>query len=242
MTSTTASRGHPVLLLLCGLAIAHATLASTATLAPELRQQASLGLLPGEILSYLLTEVSLLTLSAGVLGTVLAGLTTGVSSDLVPEAPTALAVGLAAALVPAWRASARAHSDRSPRGSTMSFPHARGRLRAAIVQLSGIPGRTLLCLAAVAIGGWELVLLLGTHQSPGDTAATGLAVLLAAFVVADAGWSSVRDRGPELADLRIQGLLGIQVAGLVMRELAVVVCLGTALGGTAGLTVVAFAS
>ncbi|MFD0742106.1 FtsX-like permease family protein [Phytohabitans flavus] len=72
-----------------------------------------------------------------------------------------------------------------------------------------------------------------------DTAATALIVLAAAFVVGDVGLLAVRDRRAELADLRVQGLLRTQVAGLVVREIAILVLLGAALGGTAGATLAA---
>ncbi|MDQ7911142.1 hypothetical protein RB614_42300 [Phytohabitans sp. ZYX-F-186] len=253
-----------VLLLVCGLAVANATLASTRALAPELRQQARLGLLPGEIFRHLLAEAGLLALAAGLVSALLVWPVTtaarGPVSSLPPllAVPVALAVGLAAAVVPAWRASVAAHSGRPERPPRVRRLHARGPLRASIVQLLRTPSRSAICLAAVAVGSGALTLdLLRTFVWRGavvselfgvpvslqdrwvDTAATALIVLTAALVVGDAGWLAVRERRAELADLRVQGLLGIQVAGLVARELAILVVLGAALGGAVGLTVAA---
>jgi hypothetical protein len=153
--------------------------------------------------------------------------------------PVAVVVGLLAALVPAWRASVAAHSGRPPRRPPAWHLHARGRLRAAMVQLSRIPARSGLCVVAVAIGCGSLTgrHLLGSGDGWADATVPALITLMAVFVVADAGWLAVRDRGGELADLRMQGLLGIQVAGLIVRELSILVVLGTALGGVFGLAV-----
>ncbi|BCB84711.1 hypothetical protein Psuf_020240 [Phytohabitans suffuscus] len=72
-----------------------------------------------------------------------------------------------------------------------------------------------------------------------DAVATLLVVLTSAFVVGDVGCLAVRERRAELADLRVQGLLRIQVAGLVVREMAILALLGAALGAAAGVTLAA---
>ncbi|WP_173039538.1 hypothetical protein [Phytohabitans flavus] len=251
-------------LLVCGLAVANATVASTGTLAPELRQQARLGLLPGEIRRHLMAEVGLLALAAGLLSALLVWLVAVASHvPVMPlhpllAVPIAVAVGLIAAMVPVWRASEAAHSGQPARRPPPRRLHARGRLRAAIVHLLRTPGRSALCVAAVAIAcgalTLQLLLTLVWHGSVVgdlfgvpvslqdrwiDTAATALIVLAAAFVVGDVGLLAVRDRRAELADLRVQGLLRTQVAGLVVREIAILVLLGAALGGTAGATLAA---
>ncbi|GAB3520536.1 hypothetical protein GCM10027575_48310 [Phytohabitans suffuscus] len=252
------------LLLVCGLAVANSTIAANRALAPELRQQARLGLLPGEIRRHLLAEVGLLALAAGLLSTLLVWLASvSPYARVMPPhpllaVPTALAVGLGAALVPVWRASEAAHSDRPDRRPPPRRLHARGRLRASVVQLSRTPGRSALCVAAVAVGcaalTLQLLLVVVWHgavvgelfgvpvslQDRGvDAVATLLVVLTSAFVVGDVGCLAVRERRAELADLRVQGLLRIQVAGLVVREMAILALLGAALGAAAGVTLAA---
>jgi len=253
-----------LLLLVCGLAIANATAASTSALALELRQQARLGLLPGAIFRHLLAEVGLLALTAGLLSALLtwpvaaASQAPGLPLHPLLAVPVALTVGLSAAVIPAWRASGAAHSVGAVRPPPVRRLHARGRLRVAAVHLLRTPGRSARCVAAVAIGCAALTVqlmltwvwhgavvgeLLGVPVSLQDrwvdAAATALIVLMSAFVVADVGWLAVRDRRAELADLRVQGLLATQLAGLVVREMTLLVLVGAALGGLVGATVAA---
>ena len=233
-----------VLLVESGLAVAHSTLATTEALAPELRQQAALGVLPGEILRQLLAEVGVLALIAGLLGTLLAAVQpVATRGGPWPALPLALTIGLAAAAVPAWRAGLAAglftSTASAPHaGRTALRPsgwHARGRLRAAIVHLWSTPGRSGLCLAAVTIGCGSLTAYLRLGFGGPSRWVIALIVFIATFVVADVGWLAARDRGAELTELRTQGLLGIQVAALVVREIAVLVFFGAALGGAVGL-------
>jgi len=253
-----------LLLLVCGLAIANATAASTRALALELRQQARLGLLPGAIFRHLLAEVGLLALAAGLLSAVLtwpvavASQAPGLPLHPLLAVPVALVVGLSAAVIPAWRASGAAHSVLAVGLPPVRRLHARGRLRVAAVHLLRTPGRSARCVAAVAIGcaavtvqlmltwvwhGAVVGELLGVPVSLQDrwvdAAATALIALMSAFVVADVGWLAVRDRRAELADLRVQGLLATQLAGLVVREMTILVLVGAALGGLVGATVAA---
>jgi putative ABC transport system permease protein len=227
-----------VLLLVGGLAVAHAAVGSAATLAAESRQQAHLGVSHGELMRSQLAGTGVPALAAGLMSALLAGPVAELSHVAQPgvrswaAVPIALVIGLVPASVPAWWAGSAAHSERTV-GEPGARWHARGRLRAPLVQLWSTPVRSALCLAVVALACGYL-----TACAPSWVVIACLATTVALTFV-DAGWLAAVDRAGEWGELRTQGLLALEVAGLVIREMAVLVVGGALVGCAVGLAVAA---
>ncbi|MCZ7435406.1 ABC transporter permease [Micromonospora sp. WMMC241] len=257
-----------LVLVVCALFLGNAVTAAVRDRRAELAVLACLGWSARRIGALVLGEVATLGLVAGLLAVGLAvplGHALGIGVDwrrALLAVPVALLLALVAGLAPALRA-ARAHAAAALRPPvTGAFRARRTRTVAgmALVNLTRVPGRTLLGAAALAIGVAALTVvaavsyafrgavvgsLLGDTVSlsvrGADTLAAVATVLLGVAAVADVLYLDVRDRAAELATLRATGwtdgalarLLGYQA--LFLGGFGALTGAGLGLGGAAWL-------
>ena len=234
-----------LVLLVCALFCVNATSAAVRTRATELGVLACVGWPRRQLFRYLLVEVGLVGLAAGVLGTVVA-LPVGALLDLpVSGARAALAIpaatllALAAALVPAARA---ARSD--PLAAVRPAVRATRAGRAvgslgglAARNLMRVPGRSALGVVSLGVGVFALTALLAVTASfrgavvgtvlgdavavqvrTADYVAVAATLALGALAVADVLYLNLRDRSAEIATLRATGWRERQLTRLVALE------------------------
>jgi ABC-type antimicrobial peptide transport system permease subunit len=244
-----------LVLLVCVLFCLNATSAAVRSRATELGVLACVGWPRRRLFAYLLTEVGLVGLTAGVAGA-LVSLPVGVALGLPVSATRALiAVPIAGALAmlagtaPAIRAARsdpleavrpRVRATRSAR-SAQSIPGL------AVVNLLRVPGRTVLGALSLGVGIFAFTLLLAASiafrgavvgtilgdavavQVRGaDYVAVGCILVLGMVSVADVLFLNLRDRSAELATLRATGWREHHLLRLVAVE-------GLGLGAVGGL-------
>jgi len=251
-----------LVLVVCGLFLLNAVSAAVRDRRAELAVLACLGWPGRRIGIAILTEVLGVGLAAGLLGlaisvplarTVDVKLTVG---HALLAVPVALGLTLVAGIVPAVRAS-KAHPANALRPSvrrTKRRHRPPGVFGLAVVNLGRVPGRTLLGVAALAIGIAALTVLtaitfafqgaiVGTVLGDAvslrvrgvDTAAVAATVLLGAFAVADVLYLNIRDRSHELASLRASGWSDGALGRLITYEGVCIGILGALIGAGAGL-------
>ncbi|HEY4098371.1 MAG TPA: ABC transporter permease, partial [Baekduia sp.] len=207
-----------------------------------------------KLFTYLLTEVGLVGLAAGVVGTLVAlpvgaalGLPVSGSRALL-AVPAATALALVAGLVPAARA---ARSDPleavRPAVRRVRSAHAvRSIAGLATNNLLRVPGRTALGATSLGVGIFALTLLLAVtiafrgavvgsvlgdavsvQVRTADYVAVGATLVLGALACADVLYLNLRDRSAEIATLRATGWRERQLTRLVAVE-------GTGLGALGG--------
>lgn len=251
-----------LVLVVCALFCVNATAAAVRTRATELGILACVGWPRRKLFSYMLTEVGLIGVAAGVAGTLVAlpvGAVLGLPVSGARAAlavPGATALALLAAAVPAARA---ARSDplaavrpavRKPR-SARSVRSVRGL---ALRNLLRVPGRTILGVVSLAVGVAALTGLLAVTTSfrgavvgtvlgdavavqvrTADYVAAGATLVLGGLACADVLYLNLRDRSAEIATLRATGWRERQLTRLIATEGAGLGVLGGVLGAAAGL-------
>ncbi|WP_128380523.1 FtsX-like permease family protein [Streptomyces cavernae] len=254
-----------LVLVVCGLFLAQAALASVRSRRTEIGTLRCVGWSTSEILRLILGELAVIGLGAGALGAVLAyGLGTllglpgsGVKAALV--LPVALLLALGAGLLPAWRATRvrpldavtpavtatrRAVAVRSVPGLAIrNLLRTRGRtvLGAAGLALGVAAFTVLLCLT-LAFRGEVAGSLLGNavvaHARTADYVSVALSLLLGAAGAVDVLVLSQRERAADLAVLRATGWSNRELARLTLYEGAGLALLGGLTGAAAGLATV----
>ena len=252
-----------LILVVCGLFLAGAALASVHGRRAETAVLRALGWGRRQVFALVLGEVAFLGMAAGVVGTALSLLLIdGLRLDVPPwraalVLPVAVGLAVLSGLVPAALA-ARTEPVRAFRSATRS-PRRRTRPVSSIMgmALTGIartPGRCALAAGALAAGVAGLAVLLAvdvsfTH-SIGDSVLAGLvsastrgtdlasallAVGLGAASVADVTYLNLRERAAELAALVATGWGRADLSRLLLTEALVVAVFGSALGALVGL-------
>jgi putative ABC transport system permease protein len=246
-----------LVLLVCGLFCVNATSAAVRTRSTELGILACTGWPARRLFAYLLAEIGMLGLAAGVLGAAVA-LPVGAVLDLpvtgaraAIAVPAATALALLAGIAPARRAS---RSD--PMSAVRHVALDAGSARAvrtvaglAMTNLIRVPGRTALGALSLGVGIFALTVLLavtfafrgavvGTvlgdavavQVRAADYVAVVAALALSTLAVGDVLYLNLRERSAEIATLRATGWREGQLLRLVTLEGAGI----GALGGLAG--------
>jgi putative ABC transport system permease protein len=255
-----------LVLLVCALFCVNATSAAVRTRTTELGVLACVGWPARKLFRYLLTEVGLIGLAAGVAGTLVAlpagallGLPVSGARALL-AIPAATALALLAGAAPAARA---ARSDPLEAVRTAVRPVRSGRavrsLRGlATLNLLRVPGRTALGVLSLAVGIFALTVLaavtaafkgavVGTvlgdavavQVRTADYVAVAATLVLGGLAVADVLYLNLRDRSAEVATLRATGWDERQLTRLVVLEGAGLGIAGGVAGAGLGLAVAA---
>jgi ABC-type antimicrobial peptide transport system permease subunit len=256
-----------LVLVVCVLFLTNAVTAAVRDRRAELAVLAALGWPARRIAAVILGEVVTLGLVAGAAAVAVAvplGALLGITVT-VPRAalavPVALGLALLAGGVPAVRAS-RAHPATALRpiaGRAHRTRRPRTVLGLALVNLTRVPGRTLVGVAALAIGVCALtVLAAATYAFNGaivgsllgdavslrvrgvDTVAAVATVVLGALAVGDVLYLNIRDRAAEFATLHATGWGDGALTRLVAYEGLALGLLGALLGAGIGLAGVAW--
>ncbi|HEV7752238.1 MAG TPA: ABC transporter permease [Baekduia sp.] len=251
-----------LVLLVCALFCVNATAAAVRTRTTELGVLACVGWPARRLFAYLLTEVGLIGLAAGVIGTLVAlpagwllGLPVSGARALV-AIPAATLLALAAGAVPAARA-ARSDPLEAVRPAVRPVRSARAVRSVAglaTINLRRVPGRTLLGALSLSVGVFALTLLLavtfafrgavvGTvlgdavavQVRTADYVAVAATLVLGGLAVADVLYLNLRDRSAEIATLRATGWREIQLTRLVALEGAGLGAVGGIAGALLGL-------
>jgi putative ABC transport system permease protein len=245
-----------LVLLVCALFCVNATSAAVRSRATELGILACVGWPRRKLFAYLLTEVGLVGVAAGVAGTLVA-LPAGALLDLpvsgaraLLAVPGAALLALAAGAIPARRA-ARGDPLEAVRPAVRSGGSARAvqTLRGlAARNLLRVPGRTVLGVVSLAVGVFALTMLLAVTTAfrgavvgsvlgdavavqvrTADYVAAAATLLLGGLAVADVLYLNLRDRSAEIATLRATGWRERQLTRLITFEAA-----GLGVAGGAG--------
>ena len=256
-----------LVLVVCGLFLAQAALASVRSRRTEIGTLRCVGWSTSEILRLILGELAVIGIAAGALGALLAyGLGSllslpGAAVKAALVLPVALLLAMAAGVLPAWRATRvgpldavtppvtatrRAVAVRSVPGLAMrNLLRTRGRtvLGAAGLAL-GVAAFTVLLSLTLAFRGEVAGSLLGNavvaHARTADYLSVALSLLLGAAGAVDVLVLSQRERAADLAVLRATGWSNRELARLTLFEGAGLALLGGLTGAVAGLeTVVA---
>lgn len=255
-----------LVLLVSVFFVGNGTLASVRGRRREIGTLRTVGWSATAVFAVVLGEVAVIGLAAGVVGT---GVAAGAARLLRLElplwqallvAPLALLLALVAGALPAWRAAAVTPLDaiRPPVVATRRSRRVRGFVSMALVNLSRVPGRTLLAAAALAIGvaaltslvaiqrAFEGVLvdtLLGnaiSFQVRGpDLAAITLLIGLAGISIADVLYLSLRERSAEIGTLRTLGWGDRHLGRLIATEALLLGVTATGAGAALGVLVAA---
>lgn len=254
-----------LVLVVCGLFLAQAALASVRSRRTEIGTLRCVGWSTSEILRLILGELAVIGVGAGALGALLAyGLGSLLSlPGAAPKAalvlPIALLLAMAAGVLPAWRATRvgpldavtppvtatrRAVAIRSVPGLAMrNLLRTRGRtvLGAAGLAL-GVAAFTVLLSLTLAFRGEVAGSLLGNavvaHARTADYLSVALSLLLGAAGAVDVLVLSQRERAADLAVLRATGWSNRELARLTLFEGAGLALLGGLTGAVAGLVTV----
>jgi hypothetical protein len=255
-----------LVLVVCALFCLNAASAAVRTRSAELGVLACVGWPARRLFLYLLTEVGIVGLAAGVLGTVVAlpvgallGLPVSGSRALV-AIPAATMLALLAGLVPAARA-ARSDPLEAVRPAVRAVRAARPArsVRAlAAVNVLRVPGRTLLGALSLGVGVFALTLLLAVAVAfrgavvgtvlgdaiaievrSADYVAVATTLVLGGLSVADVLYLNLRDRSAEIATLRATGWPERHLTRLIALEGAGLGALGGLGGALLGLAAAA---
>jgi hypothetical protein len=256
-----------LVLVVCALFLGNAVSAAVRDRRTELAVLSCLGWPARRIAASVLGEVAVIGTVAGLAAVAVsvplaALLEIRVSTGRAALAvPIALVLALVAGVVPAVGA-ARTHPAaalRPVRGTARRRRHARGVFGLSVVNLTRVPGRTLLGAGALAIGvaaltvlaavtvafhGTVVGTLLGDAVSVTvrgvDRLAAAATVLLGVVAVADVMYLNVRDRAAELATLRAAGWTDAALVRLIAYEGGLLGLLGAVTGAGAGLAAAAW--
>ncbi|MFF4364321.1 FtsX-like permease family protein [Streptomyces sp. NPDC001604] len=254
-----------LVLVVCGLFLTQAALASVRSRRTEIGTLRCTGWSAGEVLRLILGELAAVGLGAGTLGALLAyglGALLGLSHSLAKAAlvlPVALLLALLAGLIPAWRATRISPLD------AVTAPVAPARRSVAVRSVAGLAqrhllrtrGRTVLGAAglALAVAAFTVLLsvtfafrgevagsLLGdavvARARTADYLSVTLTLVLGAAGAVDVLVMSQRERATDLAVLRATGWTTRELARLTLYEGLGLALLGSLTGAAAGLATV----
>lgn len=254
-----------LVLVVCGLFLTQAALASVRSRRTEIGTLRCTGWSAAEVLRLILGELAVVGLAAGALGVLLAyvlGALLGLSHSFAKAAlvlPVALLLALAAGLLPAWRATRISPLD------AVTPPVAPARRAVPVRSIAGLAqrdllrarGRTVLGAAglALAVAAFTVLLsvtfafrgevagsLLGdavvARARTADYLSVTLTLLLGAAGAVDVLVMSQRERATDLAVLRATGWTTRELARLTLYEGLGLALLGSLTGAAAGLATV----
>ncbi|MEU1515607.1 ABC transporter permease [Streptomyces sp. NPDC005811] len=250
-----------LVLVVCGLFLGQAALASVRSRRTEIGTLRCVGWSASEILRLVLGELVAIGLAAGTLGALLAyglGALLGVPTSAAKAAlvlPVALLLATTAGAVPAWRATRVQPLD-------AVTPQVTGTRRAATVRtvvglalnnLLRTPGRTVLGAAGLALGVAAFTVLLSltlafrgevagsllgnavvAQARTADYLSVALSLLLGAAGAVDVLVLSQRERAADLAVLSASGWSRRELGRLALYEGAALALLGGLTGAVAG--------
>jgi len=254
-----------LILVVCVIFAGNATAAAIGQRRRELATLSCLGWSPSSLFALTMAEVVAIGLAAGVTGSALSVPLAALLSIRLTVAraflvvPVAVAVVLAAGLLPAARAAradpldatrsatSEARVARTPRTlATLAlvnlFRRANRTIAAALALAVGVAGFTILVAITTRFKGQVLGSLLGdvvaVQVRAVDYIAVGVMMLLGAASVADVLYLNVRERASELATLHAIGWDDRAVNHLVGYEAALVGVLGAVAGAGIGIVAV----
>jgi putative ABC transport system permease protein len=248
----------------CILFLANGALASGRSRRSELGTLRCLGWARGEIFRLVLAETALIGITAGAAGAVLAAALVEALSLKMPVArtllvpPVALAISMAAALLPAWRASRVAPLDAvRPSVAERGFTRDVHTLFTLVwANLRRVPGRTLLGALGLMVGVAALTLLIAVNLAfrgiltgtllgnalsvqvrSVDVLSVVLVIALGGLAVADVLFVNVRERAGEFGSLRATGWSNRELSTLIALEGAGMAALGAMPGAVLGVVI-----
>ncbi|WP_148043220.1 ABC transporter permease [Flexivirga caeni] len=250
-----------LILIACALTVGNAAVASVRSRRTELGVLACLGWRPGTIRRSVIVELTVIGLTAGILGALLAipvgnALGTAVTpARAVLAVPAGLVLTVVAGVVPGVRASRAAPLDAvypavvSPRRpirlrgvtSTALAMLYRARLRAVTGALTlsiGVAALTTLLAIQFAFHGDVVGTLMGNAISVqvhgSDIAAAVIIALLGLISVADLLYLDATENAPHYATLQATGWRDATLLRLVITQAAVIGALGALIGASVG--------
>ncbi|MEV6006141.1 FtsX-like permease family protein [Streptomyces sp. NPDC051976] len=254
-----------LVLVVCGLFLSQAALASVRSRRTEIGTLRCLGWSGGEVLRLIVGELAVIGAVSGAVGTVFAyGLGAGLGmrhaalrAGLV--LPVALLLTVVAGLLPAWKATRLGPLD------AVNPPVTGSRRAAAVRSVRGLawcnllrtPGRTALGAAGIALGVAAFTVLLAltlgfrgqvagsllgnavvAQARSADYISVALSLLLGAAGAVDVLVLSQRERAADLAVLRATGWSDRELARLSLYEGALLALMGGLTGAVVGLATV----
>ena len=251
-----------LILVVCALFVANSATAAVRGRRTELGVLTCLGWTRPRVFATVLGEVTLIGLTAGILGALLSpplAAALGLHASVTHAAlaiPVAMALALVAGAVPAALA-ARAEPMAAVRPAVLAVRRARqpsGITGLAVVNVLRTPGRTIVGAVSLGVGVTALTLLVAvtlafrgavvgtllgnvvTVQVRGvDYVAVAATVILGMLAVADALLISMTERAPELATLRAFGWPEAALRRMVVTEGALTGLAGSVAGAALGL-------
>lgn len=254
-----------LVLVVCGLFLGQAALASVRSRRTEIGALRCMGWSTPEVLRLILGELAVIGLGAGALGALTAyglGTLLGLSGTAAKAAlvlPVALLLALTAGLLPAWRATRLGPLDAvsPPVTPTRRAVPVRSVTGLALRNLLRTPGRTVLGAAGLALGVAAFTVLLCltlafrgevagsllgnavvAQARTADYVSVALSLLLGAAGAVDVLVLSQRERAADLAVLNATGWSHREIARLTLYEGAGLALLGGLTGAVVGLTAV----
>lgn len=234
-----------LVLVICGFFLGNGALAAVRARRPEIGTLLTLGWTRRAIFRTVLAELALVGIAAGILGSALAAVLVRAFSLRLPllhvllVLPIAVLLALAAGALPAWLAARGLPLDalRPPVTARRRARPVRRLATLALVNLTRLPGRTLVAASGLAIGVAALAVLIGIQQAfqgtlvgtllgnaislqvrGADFAAVALTLALAALSVADVVYLNLRERQAELVTLRTLGWTSAHLRTTVLLE------------------------
>ncbi|MFJ8113754.1 FtsX-like permease family protein [Streptomyces sp. NPDC096132] len=254
-----------LVLVVCGLFLAQAALASVRSRRTEIGTLRCVGWSAPEILRLILGELAVIGVAAGTLGALLAyglGALLGLPTSAAKAAlvlPVALLLALAAGVLPAWRATRVQPLDAvtPPVTGTRRAVAVRSVVGLALRNLLRAPGRTVLGAAGLALGVAAFTVLLSltlafrgevagsllgnavvAQARTADYVSVALSLLLGAAGAVDVLVLSQRERAADLAVLGATGWSRRELGRLALYEGAGLALLGGLTGAVAGLSTI----
>ncbi|MDA8283555.1 MAG: hypothetical protein M0Z42_09760 [Actinomycetota bacterium] len=251
-----------LILLAAALFVANAVLAAVRQRRGEIATLVTLGWARRHVFAAVLGEVAVIGIAAGVSGAALAGAVTSAAGlrftalRALAVVPAALAVALAAGILPAWRAAnlTPLQGLAAPVRTAATSRRVRSVSHLAWVNLTRIPGRSALGGLGLVVGVGALAFLLGIQTAfdgavagnvlgnhidievrGADYAAVALILVLAGGSVTDVLIMNLRERAGELAALRACGWADSSLRQLVVTEGVTLGALGSLAGAAAGM-------
>ncbi|MHB1930254.1 MAG: FtsX-like permease family protein [Acidimicrobiales bacterium] len=251
-----------LILVVAGLFVVNASVASVRQRRGEIATLVTLGWGRRQVFAAVLSELAIIGVAAGVAGAGVAAIVIGVAGlhftvlRVVLVIPAAFAVAVAAGAVPAWQASRLSPLEgmAPPVRTAAAGRRVRSVTHLGLVNLTRIPGRTLLGGFGLVVGVAALAFLLGVQSAfsgavagnllgdhidvqvrGADYAAVVIILALGAGSVTDVLIMNLRERSGELAALRACGWADRSLRHLVVTEGVTIGLVGSLIGAAAGL-------
>jgi ABC-type antimicrobial peptide transport system permease subunit len=253
-----------LILVICGFFLGNGALASVHARRAEIGTLLTLGWSRAAIFSAVLTELAIIGLAAGAVGSGLAAAlaaTLDLHVSLVSTLlvlPIAVGLAVAAGTLPAWLA-ARGRPLDALRPAVTARRRARSVRRLgtlAVANLTRVPARTLLGASGLALGVAALSVLFAIERAfqgtlvgtvlgsalsvqvhGADFAAVALTITLAALSVADVLYLNLRERAAEIVTLKTIGWAGRHITTSILLEGLGLGLIGSLTGGLLGLLI-----